>query len=158
MLRVFDGIAAANAERREARFRRYASAIPGQTNVMDDRKDDDDERDDDDIDEDRKATPLSRDEIMELDFLTRDVVRVLEQYKEERAESAQSRRTSRPATPYSIRASPSAGNIALPSVSESTFSAGVRQLLSLDHSSGSGDRTPFRSRPQTPLREAHSRV
>jgi small subunit ribosomal protein S24e len=155
---VLRGIAAANTERREARLRRYASARPGQANAIDDRNDDDDERDDAGIDENRKeAEPLSREEIMELDFLTRDVVRVLEQYKEERIAS-QSRRGSRPATPYSVRASPSAGNIALPSVSESSFSSGIRQLLDFGRSGGSGDRSPFRSRPQTPLGEVHSRV
>jgi small subunit ribosomal protein S24e len=155
MLRVFEGIATANAKRREARLKRYAYSVPGQTNAIDDHKDDDDERDDAEIDDDREATPLSKNEVLELDFLTRDVGRVLEKYKDERVAS-QSRRTSRPVTPYSIRASPSAGNVALPSVSESAFSAGVRQLLSIGSSSGSGG--ALRSRPQTPtpLRESNT--
>jgi len=154
VLRVFEGIAAANAERREASLRRYASARPGEANVIDDCKDDDDEPDDAEIDKNRKAAgPLSREEIMELDFLTRDVVRVLEQRM-----ASQSRRGSRPATPHSVHASPSAGNIALPSVPESSFSRGVQRLLDFGRSGGSGDRSLFRSRPQTPLREVHSRV
>lgn len=165
MLRVFDGISNANAQRLQARMtlsRKFTYASRStlsadQAMNMEDKE----------VDEESstKATPLSSEEIMELDFLTRDIVQALDMYSEERM-SSQSRRNSRPATPFSVRESPSSGNVPLPSVGGagggSSFAAGMRQLLGGDNFPGgsgirSGDRTPYRmSRPQTPLREMHS--
>lgn len=145
MLRVFEGINNANSRPR-AQLQRSEDAI-------------DDENDDAAVYDDIRASPLSSDEVLELDFLTRDIVRVLEQYSEDRMEM-QSRRGSRPATPLSLNVSPSSGNIRLPNVGGSY--SGARQLLGGFASGGgrSGDQTPYRlSRPGTPsgLRETYSR-
>ncbi|KAJ7169897.1 hypothetical protein C8R46DRAFT_1090468 [Mycena filopes] len=72
MLRVFEGII---MSRRQAR----ASLPPD--------------------DEELRDLSLSRDEVKELDFLTRDIVRILNRYSDERMRT-QSRQSSRPATPY----------------------------------------------------------
>jgi hypothetical protein len=89
-----------------------------------------------DDDDDLKADlSLSEREISDLDLMTRDIVRVLNHYHEERVES-QSRQTSRSATPTN---SPSSSSGRLPT------------------KASSGRSTPFRfsnfgSRPSTPSR------
>jgi small subunit ribosomal protein S24e len=70
-----------------------------------------------DIDDDKDYS-MSREEVKELDLLTRDVVRILNQYSEERA-TIQSRYNSRPATPMG---SPSIQPLRLPGSSLSGYS------------------------------------
>ncbi|KAG6842205.1 hypothetical protein C0991_000175 [Blastosporella zonata] len=79
MLRVFEGITMGRRHR------------PGSIQVMPREEESGDE------DEDRDYS-LSRDEVKELDLMTRDVVRILNRYSDERMAS-QSRQNSRPATP-----------------------------------------------------------
>ncbi|KAJ7038196.1 hypothetical protein C8F04DRAFT_1089877 [Mycena alexandri] len=83
MLRVFEGI---TMNRRQAR-----ASLP----VLPREEEAESEADDEEI----KDLSLSRDEVKELDFLTRDIVRILNRYSDERMRS-QSRHSSRPATPY----------------------------------------------------------
>ncbi|KAJ7786314.1 P-loop containing nucleoside triphosphate hydrolase protein [Mycena metata] len=83
MLRVFEGI---TMNKRQAR-----ATLP----VLPREEEAESEADDEEI----KDLSLSRDEVKELDFLTRDIVRILNRYSDERARS-QSRHSSRPATPY----------------------------------------------------------
>ncbi|KAF9015164.1 P-loop containing nucleoside triphosphate hydrolase protein [Cyathus striatus] len=90
-------------------------------------------------DEEDRDYSLSRDEVKELDFLTRDVVNILNRYSEERI-SSQSQQNSRPATPMRTPIdSPATQTIRLPAAGS----------LSL-----SGYSTPnfYQSRPGTPSR------
>ncbi|KAG6813786.1 hypothetical protein H0H92_007198 [Tricholoma furcatifolium] len=80
MLRVFEGITMGRRHRRGT-----VPTLPRE------------EAESGDEDEDRDYS-LSRDEVKELDLMTRDVVRILNRYSEERMAS-QSRQNSRPATP-----------------------------------------------------------
>ncbi|KAJ7225511.1 P-loop containing nucleoside triphosphate hydrolase protein [Mycena pura] len=84
MLRVFEGI---TMSRRQSRAN-YLPILPRE-----------EEPESEAEDEELRDLSLSREEIKELDFLTRDIVRILNRYSEERATS-QSRQSSRPATPY----------------------------------------------------------
>ncbi|KAJ7783789.1 P-loop containing nucleoside triphosphate hydrolase protein [Mycena maculata] len=86
MLRVFEGII---MSRRQSR----AANLP----VLPREEEPESEADDEDI----KDLSMSREEVKELDFLTRDIVRILNRYSEERM-ATQSRQSSRPATPYGI--------------------------------------------------------
>lgn len=98
----------------------------------------------DEDDESTKDLSLSEVEIRQLDFLTRDIVRVLNRYAEERI-ATQSRSNSRPVTPMG---SPSLG--------------GQGRLPQLHPRSGAsspypsspfmGPRSAFNSRPSTPSR------
>ncbi|KAJ7181662.1 P-loop containing nucleoside triphosphate hydrolase protein [Mycena crocata] len=82
MLRVFEGII---MNRRQSR-----AAMP----ILPREEEGESEADDEDI----KDLSMSREEVKELDFLTRDIVRILNRYSDERR--TQSRHSSRPATPY----------------------------------------------------------
>lgn len=123
MLRVFEGITMGRRHRNRnmppPNLRREEEAESG---------------DDDDVEKDHSMSPV---EVKELDLLTRDIVRILNRYSEERIAS-QSRQNSRPATPMG---SPSLSAIRLPG-----------------GSSWSGHSTPynvgsaFNSRPSTPSR------
>ncbi|KAF7306929.1 hypothetical protein MIND_00485500 [Mycena indigotica] len=84
MLRVFEGI---SMTRRRSR-RNHLPILPREEEAESE-MDDDETRD----------LSLSKEEIKEFDLLTRDIVRILNQYSEERGGS-QSRQSSRPATPY----------------------------------------------------------
>lgn len=151
LLRVFEGINNANSRPRQGGpiLQRTGDSM-------------DEDNDDKAVYDDVRASALSEDEVIELDFLTRDIVGVLEQYSDDRMEM-QSRRTSRPATPLSMNGSPSSGTLRLPSFGGSNGPiSGARQLLGGINPAGgrSGDQTPYRlSRPGTPsgLRETYSR-
>ncbi len=141
MLRVFEGISAANSQKLQDRIIRSRAKFALKEDDVESTEEE--ERDDDDQDD--KATPLSRVEIVEIDFLTNDVVGILETFSEERIAS-QSRRTSRPDTPISLRPSPSMGVAPLPNVGTgSAFVQGIRQVLA-DRSRDA----PHHSRPETP--------
>ncbi|KAJ6610909.1 hypothetical protein B0H10DRAFT_2058541 [Mycena sp. CBHHK59/15] len=86
MLRVFEGITMSRRQFRAANL----PALPRE-----------EEPEDEADDEDLKDLSLSREEVKELDFLTRDVVRILNRYSDERMAS-QSRQSSRPATPHGL--------------------------------------------------------
>ncbi|KAG6851057.1 hypothetical protein H0H93_002949 [Arthromyces matolae] len=81
MLRVFEGITMGRRHRK--------GSIPIAPR---------EEAESEDEDEGDRDYSLSRDEVQELDLMTRDVVRILNRYSEERM-SSQSRQSSRPATP-----------------------------------------------------------
>ena len=81
-----------------------------------------------------RATSLSATEVKELDIFTRDIVRILNRFSEERIAS-QSRNTSRPATPMG---SPSSSSARLPSAFLGP--------------SWPTPRSTFNSRPSTPSR------
>jgi small subunit ribosomal protein S24e len=99
MLRVFEGITF-------TRHRHSARNGP----IPAPREEPENESDDDD-DAPLKDYSLSSTEIKELDNFTHDIVRILERYSDERA-IAQSRHSSRPATPMD---SPAFGQLRLPS-------------------------------------------
>jgi small subunit ribosomal protein S24e len=99
MLRVFEGIVMSRQRRGQS------SILPRE------------ESESGDIDEDKDYS-MSREEVRELDLLTRDVVRILNRYSEERA-VMQSRYNSRPATPVG---SPSMQSLRLPGSSLSGYS------------------------------------
>ncbi|KAJ6604653.1 P-loop containing nucleoside triphosphate hydrolase protein [Mycena vulgaris] len=84
MLRVFEGII---MKKRQSR----AANLP----VLPREEEPESEADDEDL----QDLSLSREEVKELDFLTRDIVRILNNYSDERM-ATQSRQSSRPATPY----------------------------------------------------------
>ncbi|KAJ7071028.1 P-loop containing nucleoside triphosphate hydrolase protein [Mycena amicta] len=84
MLRVFEGI---TMRRRQYRAN-HLPALPRE-------EEPESEVEDDDV----RDLSLSKEEVRELDLLTRDIVRILNRYSEERMAS-QSRQSSRPATPY----------------------------------------------------------
>ncbi|TDL28437.1 P-loop containing nucleoside triphosphate hydrolase protein [Rickenella mellea] len=91
MLRVFEGI---NMSRR--RGYRERQNIPMTARARDVEKDESDDEDEDfNLPKDLTLSPS---EIKDLDLLTRDIVRILDKYNQERI-SSQSRRNSRPATP-----------------------------------------------------------
>ncbi|EIW86710.1 P-loop containing nucleoside triphosphate hydrolase protein [Coniophora puteana RWD-64-598 SS2] len=91
MLRVFEGIVLGKRSPRELVQRGYGEDEYG------------------DDDEARKATALNGHEIRELDLITRDIVRVLNRYSEERGVS--SRASSRPATPPTWASTLSSGRL-----------------------------------------------
>ncbi|KAF7985388.1 hypothetical protein HWV62_6643 [Athelia sp. TMB] len=95
------------------------------------------ETDDDEEPQAHKHQALTSDEIRELDLLTRDMVRILNRFGEERITS-QSRHTSRSATPM---ASPAFASLRLPSI-------GSRSGYSSPYNIGSA----YNSRPGTPSR------
>jgi small subunit ribosomal protein S24e len=130
MLRVFEGITMGNRSSRHARDR-----IP----IL--RREEESESGDEDDENDMRDYSLSPKEVKELDLLTRDTVRVLNKYAEERMAS-QSRANSRPATPFD---SPSWSSGRLPP-------SGVRS----GYATPQGTITPFGSRPGTPSRLARS--
>jgi small subunit ribosomal protein S24e len=98
MLRVFEGI---TMSRRQSR----AANLP----VLPREEEPESEADDEDI----KDLSLSREEVKELDFLTRDIVRILNRFSDERMLS-QSRQSSRPATPYGRSGFSTPGNASRP--------------------------------------------
>jgi len=96
LLRVFEGI-----EHRRREQRQYSnSRVPaGLLRTRQEELDEDEgEDDDDDVATKTRSRALSEAEIREFDYLTRDVVRVLDRFAEERSTSM-SRFPSRPATP-----------------------------------------------------------
>ncbi|KAH7930973.1 P-loop containing nucleoside triphosphate hydrolase protein [Leucogyrophana mollusca] len=125
MLRVFEGIVMGR-RRRQVR----GSFVPRALSREESESGDEDTNP-------NKDYSLTMEEIKELDLLTRDMVRILDRYSEERIAS-QSRQNSRPGTPMG---SPAFSSIRLPSVG-----------------SRSGQSTPFgvgsayNSRPSTPSR------
>lgn len=116
MLRVFEGITMG----RRVRGRQVLPVLPRE-----------EESESGDEDEDRDYS-LSRDEVKQLDLMTRDVVNILNRYSDERI-ATQSRQNSRPATPMGSPSWPSS---------------------QLPRGSISGYSTPqsFLSRPGTPSR------
>ncbi|KAJ7630939.1 hypothetical protein FB45DRAFT_916982 [Roridomyces roridus] len=84
MLRVFEGII---MNRRQSR----AANLP----ILPREEEPESEAEDEDF----KDLSMSREEVKELDYLTRDIVRILNRYSEER-QNSMSRQNSRPATPY----------------------------------------------------------
>lgn len=161
MQRVFEGIHAANVAKRQARIRHYA--VPS-TEVAEDRDaeaaNEQEMEEEDDAEESRRrkrhvATPLSDPELLELGFLSRDVVRVLDVFSEERRLY---RMRSRPGTPSSAsasaRASPAGGSgrARLPEDGSSAFARALRGNVHGGASTGSplGGRSPMPSRPSTP--------
>lgn len=121
MLRVFEGITMGKRQN----TRNLPVAV--REEVAESESDDDDEI---------KDLSLSRSEVKELDLLTRDIVRIMNGYAEERF-SSQSRQTSRPATPMSATGTP-------------RLAYGMR---SLPGGNWSGTSTPaYNSRPGTPSR------
>ncbi|KAG6857567.1 hypothetical protein H0H87_000166 [Tephrocybe sp. NHM501043] len=117
MLRVFEGITMGRRHRR------------GTIQVMPR-----EEAESGDEDEDRDFS-LSRDEVKELDLMTRDVVRILNRYSDERMAS-QSRQNSRPATP-----------IGSPSVQPTRVPGSIS-----GYSTPTFGGSAFNSRPGTPSR------
>jgi small subunit ribosomal protein S24e len=101
MLRVFEGIVMGRQQRRGQSL----PTLPRE------------ESESGDIDDDKDYS-MSREEVKELDLLTRDVVRILNRYSEERA-VIQSRYNSCPATPIG---SPSIQSLRLPGSSLSGYS------------------------------------
>jgi small subunit ribosomal protein S24e len=100
MLRVFEGIVMGRQQRRG-----QLSSLPHEESESGDN-------------DENKDYSMSREEVKELDLLTRDVVRILNRYSEERAVT-QSRYNSRPATPIG---SPSIQSLRLPGSSLSGYS------------------------------------
>lgn len=123
--RVFEGLIMKN---RKQQIRNIAPVAPRE-----------EEESGDEDDESSRDLSLSEVEIRQLDFLTRDIVRVLNRYAEERI-ATQSRSSSRPVTPMG---SPSFGG-----------QARLPQLNSLSGASTpyGGPRSAFSSRPGTPSR------
>ena len=133
-LRVFEGIA---HHRQQFQKRRLPTRESRSRNT---REDDDDVEDLDESDavvEAPRSQALAPEEVKEFDYLTRDVVRILERYSEERL--SQSRMASRPGTP-SVYGSPNLqGRLQLP---RSGYSSPYPR---------SGYNSPFTgSRPTTP--------
>jgi small subunit ribosomal protein S24e len=122
MLRVFEGIVMGKQKRHR---RDMIPILPRE------------EADDDDDDDQRNDYSLSEEEIRELDLLTRDIVRILNRYSEERV-ATQSQHNSRPGTPMD---SPAFASLKLPSV-------GPKSGYSTPYNIGSA----YNSRPGTPSR------
>lgn len=156
MQRVFEGIHARNVERtRETRERFVTTPAPAAATEADSDDDrdaaaaDEQEAEDDDAVEAaqrRVATRLSRDELTELGLLSRDIVRVLQVFNDDRRSFRL--RSSRPGTPTSsaasTRASPTAGSGRLRLPDEGGLSAFARALKA------QGGSSPMSSRPSTP--------
>jgi len=96
MLRVFEGIVMGRQRRH---WRDMIPVLPREEAESDD-------------DDPRKDYSLSSEEVRELDLLTRDIVRILNRYSEERI-ATQSQHNSRPGTPVD---SPAFASLKLPSV------------------------------------------
>jgi small subunit ribosomal protein S24e len=125
MLRVFEGITMGR------RHRRRTMPLP----VLP-REEEAESGDDDD---ERKDYAMSPTEVKELDIFTRDIVRILNRYSDERI-AAQSRQNSRPATPMG---SPSLSSLRLPGGSGPSWSG---------HSTPYNVGSTYNSRPGTPSR------
>lgn len=120
MLRVFEGLL---LRRQQQRPRKFAPVEPR-----------DEEESGDEEDPSKVApTPLSTKEVQELDYLTKDIVSILNRFGEDFLAS-QSRANSRPGTP---QGSPSLGSIRLPRSGTST-------------PWGPGTLSAYNSRPGTP--------
>jgi small subunit ribosomal protein S24e len=124
MSRVFEGLAM-----RRTRFPRRTTAVCP--------RDEEESGDEEDTRENRRDYSLSAQEVGEIDYITRGIVRILNRYAEERME-IHSRTNSRPATPMD---SPSYGNVRLPPF-------GTRSGTSTPY----GMRSAYSSRPGTPSR------
>lgn len=124
MLRVFEGIVMGRHKRN---LRNMIPIMPREEA----------ESDDDDTNSKRDYS-LSSEEVKDLDLLTRDIVRILNRYSEERV-ATQSRHNSRPGTPMD---SPAFASLKLPSV------GGSRSGYSTPYNIGSA----YNSRPGTPSR------
>lgn len=120
MLRVFEGLL---LRRQQQRPRRFAPVEPR------DEEESGDEEDPSNV----APTPLSTKEVQELDYLTKDIVSILNRFGEDFLVS-QSRANSRPGTP---QGSPSLGSIRLPRSGAST-------------PWGPGTLSAYNSRPNTP--------
>lgn len=90
MLRVFEGVSRAQRSLR-------TSAVPSTSIISSPRYNVDAESDESDDDSQRRDRRLSQTEVKELDFLTRDIVNILNGYSEERL-GVQSTKTSPPGT------------------------------------------------------------
>ncbi|KII94379.1 hypothetical protein PLICRDRAFT_153980 [Plicaturopsis crispa FD-325 SS-3] len=119
MLRVFEGITMG----RRHRFRSQLPILPREEEWEDEG-------------DTRKDYSLSQTEVNDLDLMTRDVVRILNRYSEERLQS-QSRANSRPATPFD---SPAFQMLRLPSGRSTPHNAG----------------STYNSRPGTPSQLSRS--
>ncbi|KAL1405978.1 hypothetical protein Q8F55_007661 [Vanrija albida] len=125
MLRVFEGVGKSLVRDRDQRFAARSKAVEvhhGSSRInedgqLDEERENESDDDDDDVDmtgvsgaakfqyqlqqkQTRKVEPLSRDEIKELEMLTTDVVRILDEYAHEREGTSQY--NSRPATPSNV--------------------------------------------------------
>lgn len=95
MLRVFDGICGRMSAREKdyrSRFRARDENVSGTDEEVG-----------------RQGTPLSEKEVKELDYLTGDIVRILNRYNEDRLSRQDSRWTSRPGTPSGYSTPPYLG-------------------------------------------------
>jgi len=148
MLRVFEGIGKSMGRHRQSS--RTQAARPGIYRPPAQRLHEADTPINSD-DEDDSTSPvdkaLSPREISELDAFTRDLVRILDRYSEERV-ATQSRRNSRPATPmngFSPMNSPGNSSIRLPPFTRSML-GGHNSGYSTPYNAGSA----YNSRPSTP--------
>ncbi|KAG9082604.1 hypothetical protein FS749_006731 [Ceratobasidium sp. UAMH 11750] len=137
MLRVFDGICGRMANKDKdyrLRFRMRDERVSGT-----------------DEEASRLGTPLSEKEIKELDYLTGDIVRVLNRYSEERISRQDSRWNSRPGTPsgYSTPYFSGPGPIRLSASGTSTPNPGYGSTLRLGPRSAYFDSRPS-TRPSSP--------
>jgi hypothetical protein len=121
MLRVFEGIVMGRQKRRRGGMMPILLREEAES----------------DEDDPKKDYSLSSEEIRELDLLTRDIVRILNRYSEERV-ATQSRHNSRPGTPMD---SPTFASLKLPSI-------GPKSGYSTPYNIGSA----YNSRPGTPSR------
>lgn len=133
-LRVFEGIA---HHRQQFQQRRLPNRELRSRNTQEDDDDVEDLDESDAIVEAPKSRALNPEEVKEFDYLTRDVVRILERYSEERL--SQSRMASRPGTPSAYGSPNFQGRLQLP---RSGYSSPYPR---------SGYNSPFTgSRPTTP--------
>ncbi|KAG9104755.1 hypothetical protein FRC06_011237 [Ceratobasidium sp. 370] len=138
MLRVFDGICGKMANKDKdyrSRFRMRDDRVSGT-----------------DEEASRLGTPLSEKEIKELDYLTGDIVRILNRYSEERLSRQDSRWNSRPGTPSGYNTPPyfgGPGSIRLSASGTSTPNPGYSSSLRLGPRSAYFDSRPS-TRPSSP--------
>lgn len=137
MLRVFEGLTI-------GRQMRNARGAP--ITRRDEKEHESEDESEDENPATRRDLPLSPTETRELDQVTADIVRILNDYSMYRV-ATQSRHNSRPGTPWS---SPTLVGSRLPSVSGLSSYGGSRSGYSTPHYSGGG--STYGSRPGTPSR------
>lgn len=124
-LRIYEGIVHQRHMNQQRKLPPLTSKDSRWRAAQDDIEDEDaDEADKDVVEETPVNRALSTDEIKEFDFLTRDVVRVMEQYSEER--KGHSRMASRPGTPSTYSSPAMRNHLQLPRSGYSSPYAGSR--------------------------------